>query len=190
MNYFHSIREAKDFIISRIVEEAQREGVPLSELERKMLYFSEGEMSQAEADLCAEFDRDVDQGCYEQKIANLIKKIDRRYRTGDHQEYARWRSATQMLLQEDHYLGLMITQAKLRPPWDFLKLVGTAILVVGAFTGGVFLLLNWGIEPSPKVVTLVVWATIIGFAVLYPLVGQMFGENRSRRKHEAHEKNP
>ena len=140
MNCFNSIREAKDFLVSSIVEEAQREGVPLSELERKMLYFSEAEMSQTEGDLCAEFDQDVDQDSYEQKIANLIKKIDRRYRTGNHQEYGRWRSATQMLLQEDHYLGLMVAQAKLRPPWDFLKLVGTAILVVGAFTGGVFLI--------------------------------------------------
>ena len=36
----HSTREAKDFVVSRIVEEAQREGTPLSELERKMLYVS------------------------------------------------------------------------------------------------------------------------------------------------------
>ena len=32
----HSTREAKDFVVSRIVEEAQREGTPLSELERKI----------------------------------------------------------------------------------------------------------------------------------------------------------
>jgi hypothetical protein len=31
----HSTREAKDFMVSRIVEEAQREGTPLSDLERK-----------------------------------------------------------------------------------------------------------------------------------------------------------
>jgi hypothetical protein len=38
---FHSAREAKEFLISRIVEEARRENIPLSEVERKMLYFSE-----------------------------------------------------------------------------------------------------------------------------------------------------
>ncbi len=32
----HSTREAKDFAVSRIVEEAQHEGTPLSELERKI----------------------------------------------------------------------------------------------------------------------------------------------------------
>ena len=41
MNPFPSAREAKEFLVARIVEEARREGVPLSEVERKMLYFSE-----------------------------------------------------------------------------------------------------------------------------------------------------
>ena len=36
---FHSAREAKEFLISKIVEEAIREGTVLSEIERKMLYF-------------------------------------------------------------------------------------------------------------------------------------------------------
>ena len=34
-------RSAKEFIVQCIVDEAQREGVPLTETERKMLYFSE-----------------------------------------------------------------------------------------------------------------------------------------------------
>ena len=41
MARFGSAREAKEFLISRIVDQAQRDGVPLSEVERKMLYFSE-----------------------------------------------------------------------------------------------------------------------------------------------------
>ena len=36
-----SVREAKEFLASQIAEEAQREGTPLCEIERKMLYFSE-----------------------------------------------------------------------------------------------------------------------------------------------------
>lgn len=41
MKAFHSGREAKEFLISELVAEAQRENVPLSEIERKMLYFTE-----------------------------------------------------------------------------------------------------------------------------------------------------
>ena len=46
MKAFHSGQEAKEFLISEIVAEAQRENVPLSEVERKMLYFTEsGELA-------------------------------------------------------------------------------------------------------------------------------------------------
>jgi hypothetical protein len=38
---FTAARHAKEFLVSRIVTEAQREGVALSEIEREMLYFSE-----------------------------------------------------------------------------------------------------------------------------------------------------
>jgi len=41
MTRFTSAREAKEFLVAKIAEEAQREGVPLSEVERKMLCFSE-----------------------------------------------------------------------------------------------------------------------------------------------------
>ena len=36
-------QEAKEYLIAQIVEEAQRENVELSELERKMLYFTESQ---------------------------------------------------------------------------------------------------------------------------------------------------
>jgi len=41
VNQFPSPREAKEFLVDRIVAEAQREGVSLSDIEREMLYFSE-----------------------------------------------------------------------------------------------------------------------------------------------------
>ena len=40
MPMFASGREAKKYLVERIVEEARREDVPLSEIETKMLYFS------------------------------------------------------------------------------------------------------------------------------------------------------
>jgi hypothetical protein len=38
---FSGGRDAKEFIVGKIVLEAERESVPLSEVERKMLCFSE-----------------------------------------------------------------------------------------------------------------------------------------------------
>ena len=35
------VREAKDFLVQQTAEQAQLEGVPLSELEKRMMYFTE-----------------------------------------------------------------------------------------------------------------------------------------------------
>ena len=186
MNNFHSIPEAKDFVVSRIVEEAQREGAPLSEPERKMLYFSESEMSEAEAELCADFDREYDQDSYEQRIAAFIQKIDKRYRTQDAQEYARWRSAIQLLLQNGNYIGVMVAQSGLRPRGtrprgDVLKLISTAFLIVGALAGVAFLMAKWDIDPSPDAFRFWFWAAIITVATGYTVVRLIVGKGRSSR---------
>lgn len=34
-------QQAKEFLIAQVMEQAKRENVPLSEIERKMLYFTE-----------------------------------------------------------------------------------------------------------------------------------------------------
>jgi hypothetical protein len=52
------VSAAKNFLIERIVVEAQSEGVKLSEIERKMLYFTESaEVLPDMAEVSSEFDR-------------------------------------------------------------------------------------------------------------------------------------
>ncbi|HEY2906260.1 MAG TPA: hypothetical protein VGJ29_10210 [Vicinamibacterales bacterium] len=41
VNQFPNARAAKEFVVEQIVAEAKRQGVLLSDVERKMLYFSE-----------------------------------------------------------------------------------------------------------------------------------------------------
>jgi hypothetical protein len=63
-----TIREAKDYLAARISEEAEREGFPLTEVERNMLYFTETGWTLPEMKaVSAEFDRDYDQDEYERK---------------------------------------------------------------------------------------------------------------------------
>ncbi len=38
---FSNVRAAKVYLAGKITEQAEREGAPLTEVERKMLYFSE-----------------------------------------------------------------------------------------------------------------------------------------------------
>ena len=72
MTRFASAREAKEFLVARIAEEAQREGVPLSEVERKMLYFTETAWTLPDImEVNDQFDREYDAAEYEKKIADL-----------------------------------------------------------------------------------------------------------------------
>ena len=75
MTAFQSARDAKEFLIGRIVEEAKRENIPLSEVERKMLYFSETHCTLPDiASVSEKFDHEYNQDEYEEKITRLIKE--------------------------------------------------------------------------------------------------------------------
>jgi hypothetical protein len=109
MNAFHSGREAKEFLISRIVTEAQRENVSLSEVERKMLYFTESGWNLPDmAAVSKHFDSEYHQNEYEQKIARLIRNAAKHDRKESRDEYDTWWAAIRFLRREDHYISVMI----------------------------------------------------------------------------------
>lgn len=138
-NPFSGSREAKDFLVSRIAAEAQREGVPLSDVERKMLYFSETAWTLPDMmQIFEEFDREYDRITYERKITRLIRNAAQHDRGESLSQYETWLSAIRLLKREDHYILVMIQQAGLRPPGDLLKLWGTGLAVVIVGTAAIF----------------------------------------------------
>lgn len=188
---FSTIKEAKDFLAGELAAEAEREGAPLSEIERKMLYFSETDWTLPDmASVSAEFDRDYDQDEYEQKIAELARKVERRNRAENPEEKAAWQDALNELSEGDHYLTVLIrTKPKAlaasggffpaldkpakRPPHDILKLWITALgVVIGAF---IFLgagdwifgpgFLDWAFDPNHG------WFLLLVVMVVWLLVG-------------------
>jgi hypothetical protein len=111
---FSNAREAKEFLVSRIVAEAKRENVALSEVERKMLYFTETAWTLPDImEVSDEFDRQYDQAKYEKKIAHLIRNETKRLRRENPEEYASWISAARKLKKEDHYISVMVDGAGL-----------------------------------------------------------------------------
>jgi SOS response regulatory protein OraA/RecX len=85
---FASGRDAKEFLVARIVVEAQREGVSLAEIERKMLYFSETDWTLPDIDKVSEaFEREYDNDEYEKKIRSLIHNARVRARKEDEPEF-------------------------------------------------------------------------------------------------------
>jgi hypothetical protein len=134
-NRLHQVR-AKEFLASRIVEQAQREGVPLSQIERKMLFFSEvGWTLPDMIDVSDAFDREYDQDDYEEKITGLIERFDKRIRSENPAEYDDWCAAIRFLKRRDHYINVMISQAlpRPRPRGDRMKLWLTGFAIVAVF---------------------------------------------------------
>jgi hypothetical protein len=108
MDRFSDDREALDFIASQIADQAQRDGVPLSEVERKMLYFSETAWTLPDIlEVSDEFDRDYDQGVYEKKISQLIKKAVSDARKQQREKFESWTEAIRRLSKEDRFLLVM-----------------------------------------------------------------------------------
>ena len=157
---FTTIKEAKDFLAERIATEAENEGVELSEVERKMLYFSETDWTLPDIrKVNAAFDRDYDENEYEQKIAGLVRKIEARNHSENPNEQEAWDEALLKLCEGDHYLTVLTTMVRevptvrhgfiptldapiVRPPQDRLKIWATAFAVlICIFT--VIVLYHW-----------------------------------------------
>lgn len=103
---------AKQFLISRVIEESELEHIALSEVERKMLHFTEVHPSLPDIyDVNAEFERNYDSDEYETKIAGLLKNArdrDRKPSPGREQD---WKDAIDALRKEDDYILVMTDQA-------------------------------------------------------------------------------
>jgi hypothetical protein len=184
-------REALDFIVSRIADEARRDGAPLSEIERKMLYFSETAWTLPDImDVNDEFDKKYDQDAYEKRISQLIKKVISRARKQNPEEFKAWIEAIRHLRKEDRYLLVMVDQARVgsvfrpsRPPWDLLKLWGTGITVVTLFASLVWfinkLFPDKNLPPDTKgLLAFAYWLALVCVIALYSLLRFLIGARR------------
>jgi len=180
MNAFHSGREAKELLISRIAAEAQRENVSLSEVELKMLYFTESGSTLPDMTAVSEhFDSVYNQNEYEHKIARLIRNAAKHDRKESRDEYGTWWDAIHFLRREDHYISVMIGIAGLRPAGDVSRLLATSFAFAACLLLAVFLLAKYQIDlPSRGAVSFYTWATGICVVIAYLLLRFIIGSKR------------
>jgi hypothetical protein len=178
---FSNQREAKEYLVSKIVEEAQREGVALSEVERKMLYFTESGWTLPDImEVNEEFDREYDQDTYETKIAKLSQRIVKRIRKEQPEEYEAWKEAVHRLSKGDHYLLVMVGQAEGMEPW---KAWAIGFVLAPVLVAVVFVLDAYQVDlrkyvPSYDHLWFTFWAALVGAAVVYVLLRLVFGGER------------
>ena len=181
MKAFHSGREAKEFLISEIVAEAQRENTSLSEVERKMLYFTESGWTLPDIMKVSEdFDHEYDQDEYEQKLAKLVARADSHIRKGRRDDYDRWWGAIRFLEREDHYISVMIRLAGLRIRGDQLRLFATGLGIVTVIFMSVFLGIKYNIRmPSRGNLGIFVWGFLACLFVAYTILRFVLGRTRA-----------
>jgi hypothetical protein len=103
---------AKEFLISRVIQEAAVEQVDLSDVERKMLYFTEVHAPIPDIyETNAEFERNYNSYEYEAKVASLLKNARDRDRNESSSREQGWKDALDALKKEDHYILVMVAQA-------------------------------------------------------------------------------
>jgi hypothetical protein len=100
---------AKQFFISKVIAEAEFEHVKLSEIEEKMLHFTEVHPSLPDIyEVNAEFERDYDSDEYEAKIAGLLKNARDRDRNSSPSWEREWKDSLDALKNEDHYILVLL----------------------------------------------------------------------------------
>jgi len=99
------VREAKDFLVQQVAEQAALENVPLSDLEKRMIYFTErGDCPEDPIALNEAFEAQYDTAAYEKKISRLMARACRRIKQNDPEKLHFWNEAFRVLNAGDHYI--------------------------------------------------------------------------------------
>jgi hypothetical protein len=167
-------QDAKEYLIAQVVEEARQENVALSDLECKMLYFTESVETLPDIyEVNDQFEQEYDDAEYEAKISSLLRNARKRVQKESPDGAQRWRQAERDLRKEDHYLGVMVAQSHQSTGdfWPIMKWAGITMVVVSA---GLYLDLkglipNW-IENMPPIA----WKLSIGAVILIIVFAQTF----------------
>jgi hypothetical protein len=128
-------RDAMAFVTPGIADEAFRAGRPLSETERRMLYFSEGGPHPEKLGALVEaFEQECDEQEYERRIVALTRAARKR---ADRTKAVTWSAALERLKTTDDYLCAILVGADVFPS---PSLSWRGIVVVLALFASAFLL--------------------------------------------------
>lgn len=146
------VSEAKDFLVQQTEKQAQMEGVPLSKLEKRMMFFTESpdDASEDIFKLNDEFEAEYDTPTYEAKISGLLHRARARVKKEGSEALRLWDESVALLQEGDHYILVLLevnsSLSRLsRPPHDSWKLLGAGILVAALLIGFLSVLAHYGV---------------------------------------------
>ncbi|HTU51858.1 MAG TPA: hypothetical protein VMF56_14795 [Acidobacteriaceae bacterium] len=185
MNQFSTTREAKQYLVHRILAQAKQDGIPLSDVERDMFYFSEtGWTLPNMMAISQDFDENYDQDEYESKIGKIVQRI-RNQDDGNLDDS--WDEAVRRLLDEDHYLSVLINGASRSSSnpakmsgWDIFRLILASVVVVAIWIPLSFFVYSH--VDNPAISKLILVPTLIALVALIMFVANR-GHRESGRSH-------
>ena len=137
-------KQAKDFLVQQTAEQAARENTQLSDIEKRMMYFTESDSASCDnpLELNDEFEAQYDTAAYEAKISGLLHRAYERLKVENPERKREWNLAIRALRRGDHYLLVLWDSSppSEHPIRDFLKPVGVGVLI--AFGIGIAIVLS------------------------------------------------
>jgi hypothetical protein len=195
-------REAKNFLVEQAAEQAALEKESLSDVEKRMMYFTESDPSSCDnaIDLNDEFEAQYDTAEYEAKVSRLLHHAYARLKGEDSEKVRRWEQSIRILRKGDHYI-LVLWDVKApgdRPAGDSLKLLGAGLLVATAIVVASFVAAKYNISldrlrnslpaPNPRF-ALVLFVGVFVLALvgtrLFNWLLMAWVERRGRQKKES-----
>lgn len=133
-------KQAKDFLADQAAQQAALDRTPLSDLEKRMMYFTESDPASCDdpVNLHDEFEEKYDDVEYEAKMSRLLSRAYKRLKAENTEGKRYWDEAISTLEKGDHYLLLLWGQSPSpKGPSDD---PGSKVIKFGAmFIAGVFL---------------------------------------------------
>jgi hypothetical protein len=126
-------KQAKDFLRQQTAEQAALEGVPFSDIEKRMMYFTESDAScENPLELNEKFEAQFDTQKYEAKISRLLLRARERLKREDPAKARTWDQSIRALRKGDHYILVLWD---INPPSehrirDSFQLLGLSLLLV------------------------------------------------------------
>jgi hypothetical protein len=158
------VREAKDFLVQQTAEQAAIEKLPFSDLEKRMMYFTEGkDATEDPTTLNDEFEAQYDSAKYEKKISRLMHHAYKRLRKEGSSALRTWDDAIRRLKRGDHYLIVLWGE---RPGSHTTELIG---LGIGLFILAALYGLRWITHhvPPPNPQLMLTIFIVVVLAILF-----------------------
>jgi len=137
------VRATKDFLVEQTTQQASLARAPLSDLEKRMMYFTESsDAAEDPLKLNEEFESQCHSDEYEKKVSLLLAHAYKRIKNGDAQAVAEWDGAIDTLREGDHYLLVLWYRAttSLIPLGSILRLFVRLAVTLGLLLGLKYLL--------------------------------------------------